>query len=208
MMDKEKIKELLLEPFGTLSDEERAEIEAWAQKDEEIRRALAEARAFSGLFEKAQIARDPGAETWSGFLPGVRARIEKKTRRIPLLERRPILIPVVATVLLVLILATGKFGPNWTASYTSVEPAESIASSDTLTEAPMLTEEDYTTMNQLGVDAASVAAAIDADTVGVENDELVPESEIDAPPLMDELLALSDKDIEALLNQLAATRFM
>jgi hypothetical protein len=53
-----------------------------------------------------------------------------------------------------------------------------------------------------------VAAAIDADTVAVETDELVPESEMDAPPLMDELLALSDKDIEELLNQLAATHFM
>jgi anti-sigma factor RsiW len=208
MMDKEKIKELLLEPFGTLSDEERAEIEAWAEKDEEIRRAFAEARAFSGLLEKAKVMRDPGAETWSGFLPGVRARIEKKRRRIPMWERRPVLIPVIATVLLVFILVTGRFGPNWTQDYSNGELAEAIAGSDILTEGPVLTEEDYATMNQLGMDVASVAAAIDADTVAVETDELVPESEMDAPPLMDELLALSDKDIEELLNQLAATHFM
>lgn len=207
-MTKEEIIERLLDRFETLSDDERAQIEAWAQKDEEIRRALTESRAFSRTLQKAQLARDPGAETWSRFLPGVRTRIDVRTRRIPLWQRRPVLIPVVATALLVLVLATGKFGPNLTHDYSNGEIAEAIAGSDILAEGPVLTEEDYATLNELGVNVASVAAVLQADTVEVETDEFVPESEMDAPPLMDELLALSDKDIEDLLTKLTATRFI
>jgi len=208
MMTRDEIKKRLLEPFETLSDDERAQIEVWAQKDEEIRRALTESHAFSDALQKAQLARDPGPETWSRFLVGVRARIDARTQRIPLWQRRPVLIPVFATILLVLILATGRFGPNWTEDYSNGEIAEVIAGSDILAEGFVLTEEDYTILNELGVDVASVAAVLQADTIEVETDELIPESEMDAPPLMDELLALSDKDIEDLLAKLTATRFI
>jgi hypothetical protein len=207
-MTREEIIERLLEPFETLSDDERAQIEAWAQKDAEIRRALTEARAFSDALQKAQLLREPGADTWSRFLVGVRARIDKRTRRIPLWQRRPVLIPVVATALLVLVLATGKFGPNLTHDYSNGEIAEAIAGSDILADGPVLTEEDYATLNELGVNVASVAAVLQADSVEVETDEFISESEMDAPPLMDELLALSDKDIEDLLTKLTATRFI
>ena len=208
MMTREEIIERLLEPFETLSDDERAQIEAWAQKDTEIRRALTEARAFSDALQKAQLLREPGADTWSRFLVGVRARIDERTRRIPLWQRRPVLIPVVATILLVLVLATGKFGPNFTHDYSNGEIAEVIAGSDILAEGPVLTEEDYANLSELGVNVASVAAVLQADSVEVETDEFISESEMDAPPLMDELLALSDKDIEELLTKLTATRFI
>ena len=208
MMTREEIRKRLLEPFETLSDEERAQIEAWAQKDEEIRRALTESHAFSDALQKAQLARDPGPETWARFLVGVRARIDARTRRSPLWQRRPVLVPVFATILLVLILATGRFGPNWTEDYSNGEIAEVIAGSDILADGPVLTEEDYATLSELGVNVASVAAVLQADTIEVETDELIPESEMDAPPLMDELLALSDNDIEDLLVKLTATRFI
>lgn len=208
MMTREEIRQRLLEPFETLSDDERAQIEAWAQKDEEIRRALTESRAFSNALQRAELIRDPGPETWSRFLVGVRARIDARTRRIPLWQRRPVLIPVFATVLLVLVLATGRFGPNSTQDYSSSEIAEAIAGSEILVEGPVLTDRDYLSLSKLGVDVASVAAALQADTIEVETDEFVPESEMDAPPLMDELLALSDKEIEDLLAKLTATRFI
>jgi hypothetical protein len=207
-MTKERIQELLLEPFGTLSEHERAEIEAFAEKDDEIRQALGQARAFSGVLRKAQLVRDPGPATWTSFLAGVRARIDARTPTIPLWRRQPVLVPVLATALLVLILATGRFGPDFSHDYTNGEIQASVPSLGVLADGPVLTEDDYTSLNELGVDAASVAQALEVEDIELVTEENVPESEMDAPPLIDELLVLSDDEIEGLLADLKATRFM
>ncbi len=210
-MTKEKIKELLLEPFEKLTDEERAEIEAYAKVDEEIRRALEEARAFSNALQRAQVMRDPGADTWSRFLPDVRAGIERRARRRPLWQRRPVLIPVVAAMLLLLILVTGKFGPDWTndfTGYTTSELVEAIPDLSVTAEGSVLTEEDYQNLSDLGVDATSLAMALEVESVDTSDTEFVPEDELDAPPLTDEMLSLSDNEIRDLLAKLEATRFI
>jgi len=207
-MTKERIQELLLEPFGTLSERERAEIEAFAEKDDEIRRTLAQARAFSGVLRKAQLIRDPGPATWTGFLAGVRARIDKRTPAIPLWRRQPVLVPVLATALLVLILATGRFGPDFSFDYSNGDIEASVPGLGVLSDGLVLTEDDYTSLSDLGVDAASVAQALEVEDIELVSEEIVPESEMDAPPLMDELLVLSDDEIEGLLAELEATHFM
>jgi hypothetical protein len=210
-MDKERIKELLLEPFEKLTDEERAEIEAYAEKDEEIRRALEEARAFSTALQRVRILRDPGADTWSRFLPGVRAGIEKQARRRPLWQRPPVLIPVAAAVLLVLILVTGRFGPDWTndfTGYTTSEIADAIPDLSVSSEGSVLTDQDYQDLSDLGVDATSLATALQVESVDTTDTEYVPESELDAPPLTDEMMSLSDNQIRDLLAEIQATRFM
>ncbi|MFH1010389.1 MAG: hypothetical protein V1784_04040 [bacterium] len=210
-MTKEEIKERLLEPFEKLSDEERAEIEAYAERDAEIRQALEEARAFSNALQRAQVLREPDADTWSRFLPGVRARIDARTRRKPLWQRRPVLIPVFATALLALVLATGRFGPNSTndfAEYTSSEIADAIPELSSVDEGLVLTEQDYQNLSDLGVDAASLAAALEVESIDSSGGEFVPESELDAPPLIDEVLALSESEIDELLAKLEATRFI
>jgi len=210
-MNKERVKELLLEPFEKLSDEERAEIEAFAEKDAEVRHALEKARAFSTALERAQILFDPGADTWARFLPGVRARIEKRTRRRPLWQRRPVFIPVFAAALLLLILATGEFGPDSTpefAGYTNGEISDAIPELSVVAEGPVLTEEDYANLSKLGVDIASLAAALEIESLDTGGTEVIPTSEFEAPPLLDELLSLSEGEIQDLLVKLEATRFI
>lgn len=207
-MTKEQIKKLLLEPFETLSEHDLAQIEILAEKDGEIRRALAEARAFSSAFQKAELVRDPGPGTWTSFLAGVRGRIEARRRRIPVWRRQPVLVPVVATALVVLVLATGRFAPDLLPDYATREVDDSIPGLAIPAEGAVLTEDDYANLSELGVDAASVAAALEVEAIEAVSDEIVPESEIDAPPLIDELLALSESELEDLLAELAATRFM
>lgn len=206
-MTKERIKELLLEPFEALSKDERAQIEAFAEKDDEIQRALAEARAFSGALEKAQIVREPDPNTWTSFLAGVRARIDARTQRMPLWRKRPVLVPVLAMALLVFVLATGKFAPDFSLYYTNGEIDNAIPGLNTFTDGLVLTEEDYASLSDLGVDVASVATALEMEDIEV-NEDTIPESEMDAPPLVDELLALSEDEIEGLLAELEATQFM
>ena len=207
-MTKEKVLELLLEPFEALSERERAQIETFEEKDDEIRRALAQARAFSNVLQKAPLVRDPGPATWTSFLAGVRARIDARTARIPLWRRQPVLVPVLATALLVLILATGRFAPDFSFYYANGNIEASVPGLSILADGPILTEDDYTNLSELGVDAASVAAALEVEAIEAVSEEIVTESEMDAPPLIDELLVLSEDEIEGLLTELKATRFM
>jgi hypothetical protein len=207
-MTKEKIQELLLEPFELLSEDERAQIEAYAEKDTDIRRALDEARKFSAVLGQAQIMRDPGPATWNNFVPKVRSRIEKRTVRTPLWFRRPVLVPVMAVALLAGILITGKFAPNFSRDYTAVKTEDAAVSLELIADGPVLMEDDYESLSQLGMDVTSVASILEVDDIKEASDGVVPENELDASPLMDEITALPESDIEELLTELEATQFM
>lgn len=207
-MTKEKIQELLLEPFELLSDDERTQIEAYAEKDTDIRRALDEARKFSAVLGQAQIMRDPGPATWNNFVPKVRSRIEKRTVRTPLWFRRPVLVPVMAVALLMCVLVTGRFAPDFSRDYATVKTEDVAVSLELLEDGPVLTEDDYESLSQLGMDVASVAAILEVDDIEEASNGVVPESELDASPLLDELSTLPERDIDALLAELEATQFM
>ena len=207
-MTKEKIQELLLEPFELLSEDERAQIEAVAEKDDDIRRALEAARGFSEVLGQAQILRDPGPATWNNFVPKVRSRIEKRTVRAPLWFRRPVLVPVMAAALLVCILITGRFAPDLSQGYNMAETTDVAAGLELLSDGLVLTEDDYESLSQLGVDAASVATVLEVTDIEVASNGAIPESELDAAPLFDELSTLPENEIDKLLAELEATQFI
>jgi hypothetical protein len=71
-----------------------------------------------------------------------------------------------------------------------------------------LTDQDYQELSDLGVDATSLATALQVESVDTTDTEYVPESELDAPPLTDEMMSLSDNQIRDLLAEIQATRFM
>ena len=207
-MTKEKIQELLLEPFELLSDDERAQIEAVAEKDDDIRCALEAARDFSAVLGQAQILRDPGPATWTNFVPKVRSRLEKRTVRAPLWFLRPVLVPVMAAALLVCVLITGRFAPDFSQDYSTAETMDAAVSLELLADGPVLTEDDYESLSQLGVDAASVAAVLEVDDIEMASSEVIPENELNASPLLDELSTLPETEIDELLAELEATRFI
>jgi len=207
-MTKEKIQELLLEPFELLSDDERAQIEAYAEKDDDIRRALEAARGFSAVLGQAQILRDPGPATWTNFVPKVRSRIEKRTVRVPLWFRKPVLVPVMAAALLVCVLVTGRFAPDFSQDYSTAETTDAAVSLELLADGPVLTEDDYESLSQLGVDAALVATVLEVADIEVASNGVIPESELDASPLLDELSTLPESEIDELLAELEATQFI
>lgn len=208
MMKREEIQEKLLEPFDTLSVEERAEIEAFAEKDDGIRRALVQSRAFAGVLQKARVICEPGSGTWVRFLPDVRKRIESRKKRRPVWRRSPVLVPALGTALLAFILVVGRFSSEPSYDYAESEVTEAASSLTLLTDGPVLTADDFESLNQLGVDAASVAEVLDVSEIEVGNNGFIPDTELDATPLIDELAELPESDIDDLLAELKATRFI
>ena len=115
---------------------------------------------------------------------------------------------MMAAALLVCILITGRFAPDLSQGYNMAETTDVAAGLELLSDGLVLTEDDYESLSQLGVDAASVATVLEVTDIEVASNGAIPESELDAAPLFDELSTLPENEIDKLLAELEATQFI